>query len=238
VNLRIDSDDIVRRYTRFCRADQGYVPSFTQAVLAQVTGRKAPPTNEHDSEEVLIDFRGGSTATSRFNPDVNGVLSESTPANAFRFNLDVHTVLSESAGEGWVADGPLKDKIVLLGGDYAVQDEHRTPLGWMLGVEVLAQTMETELRGSGIAAPSELFLATLMAIDSLVLFFLISKRSLKSSIVISLISVPLLAVLSSWLAVRSLTLSFYFVTILLVLLGLQIYERLKGSSVTSPAQPV
>ena len=160
---------------------------------------------------MLIDFRGGTR-------------------NTFRYNLDAQRVLSESGGKGWITEGPLKGKIVLLGGDYAVQDEHRTPLGWMLGVEVIAQIVETELRGSRVAAPSEFFVAILMAIDSLFLFLVTNKRSIKKSILISVLATPVLAAISSWVAVRSLTLSVYFTAILFALVGFQLYESRKETA--------
>ena len=47
-----------------------------------------------------------------------------------------HTFTTSVVGSG--------DRIVLVGGDYAAQDEHDTPAGWMLGTAILAQVVETD----------------------------------------------------------------------------------------------
>ena len=43
----------------------------------------------------------------------------------------------------WSGANPLENKMVILGGDYAAQDEHDTPVGWMTGTELLASIIET-----------------------------------------------------------------------------------------------
>lgn len=122
VALKLDPDETIRRYVRVRPADDGkapfVAPSFPWAIVRQLPDKRG--ILQETPEELLIKFHG-------------------EPKNTTGFNFDVRTILSVADGEGWRINSPLKGQIVLLGGDYAAQDEHKTPVGWMLGVEVMAQ---------------------------------------------------------------------------------------------------
>jgi hypothetical protein len=68
--------------------------------------------------------------------------------------------------------GPFTGKIALIGGNYAAgRDEHRTPLGTWQGVQIIAQTIESDIHGGGIRTLQE---RTAIAIDILAGYVLVA----------------------------------------------------------------
>jgi CHASE2 domain len=119
----------------------------------------------------------------------------------------------------------LKDKMVILGGDYSAQDEHNTPVGLMTGVEVLASIAETEQHGGG-RQPLTKFAFVLLAIfDSIVLLSLIYLIGFWKTIVISIVLIPTLGVLLSLVFFGSLNYAGSLVLGLIAVLCYEIYER-------------
>jgi len=204
--LHEDSDGILRRYQRLFKTGQGTVPSFSWAVLKE--SNNAPSNLPENEEELFINFTG--------NPRV-----------LKRYSLPASQVLEMSGGEGWQTDSPIKDKIVLLGGDYAVQDEHNTPLGWMLGVDVQASVIETELKGGGNAPANRIVIGLLQIVDGLVLLLLFHFLSFKKAVGFSLLGILPLFAVCSLITYFSFGYWAYFAPILLAVLLQQIYDRLK-----------
>ena len=202
--LREDADGVVRRYQRvYPTNDDNAFPSLPWAMVSKL-GSQLSGTQQ----ELFINYvRTG---------DGSG-----------RVNLPASHVLELANSQGWQTDGPLKDKIVLLGGDYAVQDEHQTPVGWMLGVEVLANVIETELQGGGTRPASRAVIGLLQVFDGLALLLLFQLYRLRTAFLFSMLSVPVLAVLCSLAASGSLAQWSYFAPVLLAVLLQQLYERMK-----------
>jgi CHASE2 domain-containing sensor protein len=205
--FKLDPDETIRRYTRLCDTDEGRLHSFPWAVAKELPNYKSAKLKE-SNEELLIKFRG----TSRSN---------------HRWGLSASQILRLSEGQGWQNGSPIKDKVVLLGGEYYAQDEHKTPLGWISGVEVLAQIIETELEGGGSRPPSNLLMIFLTFVDAIVLLVLFRKCRLRSALLFSLVVIPFLAFVSSYVAFRSLGNWAYFVSILVIALIYQLYGRAK-----------
>jgi len=206
VMLKEDSDGVLRRYQRLFKTEKDKVPSFSWAVLKQANS--APANLPENEEEFFINFAG--------NPEFTN-----------RISLPASSVLQMASGEGWQMDSPIKDKIVLLGGDYAVQDEHNTPLGWMLGVEVSANVIETELQGGGSRPANRYVIGFLQLFDGLVLLLLFHFLSFKKAVGTSLLAILPLSAICSLLTYASLGYWAYFAPILLAVLIQQIYDRLK-----------
>jgi CHASE2 domain-containing sensor protein len=55
--------------------------------------------------------------------------------------------------DGFEWNGRIENRVVLLGGRYDRADVHRTPVGEMDGIDVVANIVETEMRGGGRRAP-------------------------------------------------------------------------------------
>jgi CHASE2 domain-containing sensor protein len=204
--LKEDSDGILRRYQRVFKTEQYPVPSFPWAVLKPANS--APANLSENEEELFINFAG--------NPQFSN-----------RVSLPASQVLTMAGGEGWQTESPIKGKIVLLGGDYAVQDEYNTPLGWMLGVDVLANIIETELQGGGRRPASRIVIGLLQIADGLVLLLLFHFLSFKKAVGFSLLAILPLSAVCSLLTYTSLGYWSYFAPILLAVLLQQIYDRFK-----------
>lgn len=86
---------------------------------------------------------------------------------------------------------------MILGGDYAVQDEHDTPVGWMTGSQILASIIETERRGGGRKPIGTVAVVLLAIFDSIVLLFLIHLLGLKKTLLLSIVLIPALAIRST-----------------------------------------
>ena len=128
-----DGDGIIRRYRRSFKTwepDAPSMDSFSWAVVKEYRKSKGgAPKQAEDSGEVWV---------------MNYAVKE------YSFKpISVKEVLATHQGAGWQGErGPLKDKIVLLGGVYpASRDEHYTPAGPRYGVELLAYAVESDLQG-------------------------------------------------------------------------------------------
>ena len=151
------------------------------------------------------------------------------PKNPHRFDLPASEILRLSDDERWPSNGIIKDKIVLLGGNYAGTDEHETPLGWMVGVELLAEIVETELQGGGVKPLSTVTTIFLGAIAGFIFWVLLNFLSSRNALLLSLPVIIILSFLCSLLAFRSVSQFAYFLPILLAVLGQQLYERFEES---------
>ncbi len=210
VAFKLDSDETIRRYVRVRKADDGKAEfvalSFPWAIMSQLPD-KSGDLQEND-EERLIKFQG-------------------EPKDTTGFNFEVEALFKVADGEGWRINGPVTGKIVLLGGDYAAQDEHKTPVGYMLGVEVMAQIIETELGGGGTKAPSALLRVALAVFSTLLLVLILSNFKSYKKIVVCILLVPLLAGLSSYIAFRSLSQFPTFALVLVIILGYILFQQIK-----------
>lgn len=200
-----DDDGVIRRYTRLCKSYEGtnekLDPSFPWEVIKQLSDGRTKELKESE-EELIVDFVGSN-----------------------RVNMPADEILRQAHEEGYRTEGVLKDKIVILGGDYAAQDEHDTPTGWALGAEVLAQMIETELEGGGTRPASPVVIFILEVLDGFIVFVLFRILGLRKALLVSALTLPLLALLCSLIAFWSLAHWAYFVPILLLVFLHQIYER-------------
>ena len=212
----IDPDGIIRRYRRTLPVSTGSSESSfpwaatEKACPAQgaMEGCATVDRQEQESRRGLVlNFAG-----QRFN---------FTPLSA-RF------VLQGSAQPRWSADSPLRGRIVLLGGTYrAARDLYVTPVGPMQGVQLMAQTIETELSGGGIRPLNEAA-AVLLDLLSGAILVLISHHyhaHLGRALLISLVALMLLPLISSFFAFATLARWFNFVPIVVGVLLHQFYEH-------------
>ena len=103
----------------------------------------------------------------------------------------------------------MNGKIVLLGGLYrAARDEYVTPLGPMAGVELNALAIESELERGGIRPANQYLMMALDVLFGICLVWinyraLYGHLSLLSALVVSLIAIPVLALLASLIALST-----------------------------------
>jgi CHASE2 domain-containing sensor protein len=203
VVLMKDEDGVVRRYRRLYRTgkESAPVPTLPWEMVRRLSDERTKALKESE-EDLLVDY-----------------------VRSNRVNFPADEVLGLAAEEGYQTKGPLKDKIVILGGNYAAQDEHDTPLGWSLGAEVLAQMVETELQGGGRRPANTLVILVLGVLDGFILLVLFRVLSWGKALLVGVIALPLLALLCSLVAFWSLAQWAYFVPILLLVFLHQLYER-------------
>jgi CHASE2 domain-containing sensor protein len=208
VALKLDEDGAIRRYPRLCETDQGLIASFPWAVAKEVAPAEAA-RREATQEGLFIKFAGDSEGS-------------------HRLHFTASRILGLADGPGWQNSSPVKDKIVLLGGAYDVADEHGTPLGWMLGVEVLAHAVETELGGGGLSPPNPILITAIGGLVGLLLLLLFQHFTPVKGFLMSALAIPVSGVICSLLIFKTTSFWAYFVPIPLAVLGQEFYAQVKA----------
>jgi CHASE2 domain-containing sensor protein len=200
-----DDQGVVRRYRRMIETTEGQLPSFPWAIYQQskksCSGIAAPDLAESAESLTIIYSRGR-----------EGIRRTRIPAS--------HVL--ELANNPEELNKELQGKIVLLGGSYAGQDIHDTPLGRMAGVINMANVIETELRGGGWRPPGFLTVGFLILFEGILIVLLFDeKRSLTKALLLSAPVILIAALVCSLAAYRSLA---YFPYFALIMFGVLIYE--------------
>jgi CHASE2 domain-containing sensor protein len=205
-----DPDAVMRRYARAVPTVGGdSAPTFAWRLAVAsglVDAKRLPPTGE----ELLIGYR---RSPSRFSLSAGEVLRLwNADSTAFR------------------AASPLKDRVVLLGGDYAAaRDRHDTPLGTMPGVDVTAHVLETELGGGGLRPPPGLWVAAVAfaaGILMLVIYRVLHDRP-ALALGAAAVLVFVLAPLGSLAATRTTEMWIFFVPVLATVFVQQLNDAFK-----------
>lgn len=205
-------DKVTRRYRRSLLTARGPMPSFPSAVAAAYRGYHADEISKllDSREDRLIRFFG-------------------SPSSSERLHFSARKV--GELAEHWPGASPIKDKIVLLGGSYAGQDMHETPVGRLSGLEVMANVVDTELTGGGEKPPSKAVVFLLELFEVFVLISLFHNLSFRFALFSSVLLIPLAAILCSLLAYRSAGHFFQFLFVLLGMLVFELYEHFRRSAV-------
>ena len=165
-----DSDNVQRFYQRYIKVGSDEAVSFPAKIISfanpEVFSSAAPE----------MDFRYISFVGKR--------------QEDFRPHISANDILGKTGSLP-----PLKNKIVLLGGSFSGQDRTQTPVGEMLGVDVLATIIETELAGGG-RTPLNIFIKVLFVIlTSIGLLLIFHLYKIRSAILWSLLVSAAVAVL-------------------------------------------
>lgn len=206
VTLKIDSDGAIRRYARWYDTDAGPAPSLPWAMLRKFRNDENAAAAPNVEEEFLIGYAG--------------------PAGSEHFYRPTFSIVNElSTKEGWRENNILKDKMVIIGGEYTVEDEHDTPVGWMTGAEILASITETERRGGGYKPLGTAAIILLSVFESVVLLGLIHLFGLKRTLLLSVVILPAIALFFSLLSFGSVNYAGYCLLVLIAVLLQQVYEK-------------
>jgi CHASE2 domain-containing sensor protein len=199
-----EPDGAVRRYRRvYPVKPEGVVDSLPWAIVKSLPS--SPPDGE---EEVILNFRGGST---KF------------PA------IGAKEFLTGSASgpdrERWKK--MLHNQIVLLGGGYsAARDEYATAVGRMAGVDLIAHAVQGDLEHKAILEFSQVWGAVIdFAIGFTVVASFYFIPSLRVAFWVSLVGTTVMAVYGSQLAFRSATYWVNFVPMLVGMLAHQLIDH-------------
>jgi CHASE2 domain-containing sensor protein len=137
-----------------------------------------------------------------------------------RIQLSASKLLELS--QDWKPDAsPIEGRIVLLGGAYLGQDQHKTPIGQINGVEILANVIETELHGPVPSAPRRIDLYLLDLFEAFGLILMFHFWPFRTAIFRSVVLIPLVAALFSFGVYADFA---HFGQFFVVLVGLLIYE--------------
>jgi CHASE2 domain-containing sensor protein len=205
-------DKVTRRYRRSIKTTAGDLPSFSSAIVAAYL-RQQPQRLarlKDASRDLIIRFA-----------------SDPTGSRRLRFSAAKVAQLSSR----WPEASPIRDKIVLLGGSYLGEDRHDTPVGRMLGVEVMANVVETELAGGGYPSPGRAILFLLELFEAFVLILLFHILRLPLALISSIVLIPVVAAVCSRLAYGSFDHLAQFALILAGLLIFELYEHFRRSAV-------
>jgi CHASE2 domain-containing sensor protein len=146
--------------------------------------------------------------------------------------LSVRLVVEGSTTDAWGTSGPFVNKIVLLGGDYrAARDSYVTPVGEMTGLQILAQAIESDLNGGGIR---EFNKGVAFVLDLALGFFVlwvhyVLANRITPAVLVSLVAIPLLSLIASFIAFKSWAFWFNFVPVIVSALIHQLYERARAN---------
>ena len=212
-----DEDNVTRRYRRLIPTRVGNLPSFSWEVVTAYW-KKDKPEELHklqgSTDDLLIMYFGDRS-------------------RSHRLILTASEVLKLS--RNWPDSSPIRKKIVLLGGSYLDQDRHDTPLGWMNGLYVMANVIETELvtklEPGSHKAPNKLAVFLLEVFESFVLILLFHIRRLRIALVLSLLLIPVISIVCSLITYGTLAYLYHFVPILIGLLIYELYEHYRRSAV-------
>lgn len=228
--MPVDSDSKIRHIQREFLATTGNgssnsklrVDSLHWAILRKYCGL----TKTDDRCRDLFSFEAA-----RESRDNDLILNLAIDPYAFEPRITASQVIDQAitgnVGGGTPVFLSIKDKIVIIGGDYAVSsDYHFTPSGVKSGADLTAIAVESELSGTGLREAHPFVLVTMEVVAGLALvvfnyFFPTGWKRL-----LTLAAIPLLAFLGSWIAFSSLALWANFVPTLIATQLHRIYERL------------
>ncbi len=204
---RVDSDKVIRRYEHVVPTERGAEPTLGWATVCAVRGRR--PIEQADRRnEFLLRWQAFDRP--------------SLPAQ--------HILTMARDAEAWKSHSLLTGKIVVIGADlWNAANEYRTPVGWLVGSELVAQAIETELAGPRIVPLPLPLLLFLQVLQGVLLLLLFSVLSFRKALAVSVVAIPLLSFGLSLLFFSTLARWGAFAPILLVLVGQQVYEHAKES---------
>lgn len=201
VGMERDPDGVIRQYRAFRAIGDTLRPDLATAVMEA----QGLPASEAADRPRFISYAP-------------------LPPGAF---MNASSILEAARIPDFGEVGVLRDRIVLLGGAYReARDEHATPLGFMYGVDVQAQVIQTELEGGGLRPVGLGVIGVLLIVNSLALMLLFRRFGLRRGFWIAVVAVPLLATLCSLIFARTLfALWPYLVPILVAVLVQQLYAH-------------
>jgi len=211
-----DSDGIVRRYVREFRTERGTAAALPWEIVQSAARLGLPGFREavetshgHSGKALLLNFSGERYS---FNP------------------LSVRFVLQGAKGEDWSRRGPLTNKVVILGGCYrAARDTHITPVGKMLGLQLMAQAVESEL-GGGIRGLNHVVEILFDLVCGVLLVVIHHRFRLLHALILSLLAIPVFCLFGSYLAFSTMARWFNFAPVILGVLIHQLYDHAKQYS--------
>ncbi|HEX8456542.1 MAG TPA: CHASE2 domain-containing protein [Pyrinomonadaceae bacterium] len=207
-----DSEKITRRYARLYETRRGPSPSFAWAIYkasSKAGCHGVSHTSREESTEPLL---------IRYSRGREGVGRSRMPASH---------ILNFARSADWEKNSLLAGKIVIIGGSYLGDDVHDTPLGQMSGVEVIANVVESELRGGGLKPPGLLTVGLLLLFEGFLLLTLFQLFSPKKALLLCLPAIVFLALACSILTYRTFSRWAFFVPVMVGVVVAELIDMLR-----------
>jgi CHASE2 domain-containing sensor protein len=215
----VDSDGAIRRYQRRFEIDGRYEDSLPWAAVRAICARLAASGDN--------DRYAGCQATNGTQAEDEILLNFSALSYGFpRISASNLIAASTGAGEQWSSNGPLTGRIVVLGGTYwQARDTYVTAIGVVNGVDLISHTIATELLGRGQSKVSKILLIAVELICGFAIATIHRLRmSIRSATVLSLVMVPFVAIIASFIVFSKFSLWMTFAPVLVGTLIHQLYE--------------
>lgn len=231
-----DSSGVTRSYNRMIEAEDGEkIPSFAWAVYRQAAKENCDKIKFPDEREIkrrkdetsalFIRYSRGNPKENTADSNQKGVWNETT--NYGRIKIPAAQIIEFAKNADWQNNHLIKNKIVLIGGSYGGEDVHRTPLGRMSGVEIIANVIETELRGGGIKPPSFLTTALIALFDGFLLIGLFHLFPWRRAFLFGIAALFVLSFVCSFLTFYSFSYWMLFAPVMFGVLLTELFDRLK-----------
>ena len=182
-----DEDGLVREYQSYLRDQTGeFFPSlpFNLAeVYARGPGACRKNTRQSPSKDAaepqLINYRGGAAAFG---------------------HLSAGALLKLADSPDWKRSNPLAGKMVLLGGAYqAARDSYPTPVGYLFGVDILANTVQSRLSG-GELTHGPAWNSALGYLEGVVLLVAVYFIPQRWGLLVTILTGPIYGLVVNWFA--------------------------------------
>ena len=200
---------VARFYSRLIETTQGNLPSFAWAIFREGKNRTCAgiefPDLKESTDPIIIGYSRG----------VNGA------DGGGRTRITAGNLLKLAGGPNWKNNDLIRNRIVLLGGSYLGEDKHETPLGVMNGLEIMANVIESELRGGGTKPPAFLSVVLLQIFDGFLLITLFQIFPWRKALLLGLPLVIFLSLACSFFTYYSFS---HWVLFLPVMIGVALTE--------------
>ena len=208
---KIDKE-VTRRYSRRIRTAQGDLRSLPWAVFTEAKVRNCPnidfPDLEENTDEIIIGYSRGADG-------------------AGRLKIPAANVLKLSKNPNWQTNDLIRNKIVLVGGSYLGEDRHETPLGKMSGVQIIANVLETELRGDGLKPPGFFSIVLLQIFDGVLLLALFQIFSWRKALLLTLPAIAVISLACSFLTYYSFSHWIFFAPVMVGVVLIELGDKAK-----------
>jgi CHASE2 domain-containing sensor protein len=218
------SEDICSGVPAYFPDDDGFVREYKEFIAG--AGGQYYPSLALNLAEVYKSPKGGEacrhqTAQLGKNDSVESQLINFAGQNYAFDHLSSGALEQLGNSESWLASNPLKGKIVLLGGSYhAARDAYPTPFGYLDGVDIIANTVQSRLPGSELNHEPQ-WLTIFGYLEGVILLAGLYFVPKTWSLLITMLTGPIYALAINWLAFQW---AGAFISFVPCLVGIFVYQ--------------
>jgi CHASE2 domain-containing sensor protein len=197
------TEDICSGVPAYFPDEDGFVREYEEYI--EGAGGQYYPSLALNLAEVYKDPNGGSACRHQTSQLGKGNSVEPQLINFLGQNYAFDHLSSEALVQlanspAWLSSNPLKGKIVLLGGSYrAARDAYPTPFGYLDGVDIIANTVQSRLPGSALNQGPQ-WLTIFGYLEGVVLLAGLYFVPKNWSLLITVLTGPIYALAINWLA--------------------------------------